>query len=322
MAITGFNESTLATSEIWEGINASNPNKNPRLMAMDLAKTAKILTNEDIEAAYISVKQISDTLTMASLKAFDNGRVILLYNSIPQKSVTQSLPFITFKMKNGEYKTYVFMDKYITMTRDNVLNLQAPVLRDLLIGATIANGLKRNYNTMASNEYLQRTLSDIYTKFVTRVLNREFSIATDKVGFDKIQYFINKFFLLRIMGANNSPENIESISSAHFKYIDELDANEVKQIYNNANPAKISELLTLLRENYPRMKQLNLMTFLSDWINYYYVPSMLAVDNIEYLIFMIMTLLGGNNIISIAASDIVKETKNIKSLRVELLKLV
>jgi len=49
---------------------------------------------------------------------------------------------------------------------------------------------------------------------------------------------------------------------------------------------------------------------------------MLAIDNIEYLIFMIICLLNGNNIININASDIVKETKGIKDFRGELLKLI
>ena len=49
---------------------------------------------------------------------------------------------------------------------------------------------------------------------------------------------------------------------------------------------------------------------------------MMAIDNIEYLIFMVLTLLSGNNIINVHASDIVKETKGIKDLRGELLKLI
>ena len=70
------------------------------------------------------------------------------------------------------------------------------------------------------------------------------------------------------------------------------------------------------------MRSAHLGTLLNDWINYYYIPSTLAVDNIEYLIFMCITLLAGNNIINISASDVVKETKNIKSFRGELLKLI
>lgn len=322
MAIKGYMESSLSSSEIFKGINDIAGGENTTQKAINLIKTAKHLTNEDIEAAYISVKQITDTLTREAVKAFDDGRVVLIYNNVPALSVTQALPFITFKTKGGAYITYVFMDKYISMSRDGIMNLQAPILRDLLTGALIANGLKKNYEALSTNQYLQNIMTEIYTKFFTRILNRQFSIAADKITFDSIQYWINKFFLTRVFGANDSPENIEAISNKHFKYIDEMKYEELKQQYSEANPQTISELLALVKTASPRMKALNLGVFLSDWINYYYVPSMLAVDNIEYLIFMTLTILAGNNIISIAASDIVKEAKNIKSLRGELLKLV
>lgn len=321
MAIKGYMESSLATSEIFQGINTED-STNAQKKAIELIKTAKHLTNEDIETAYISVRQITDSLTRSAMKAFDEGRVILIYNNIPSLSVTQALPFITFKTSSG-YKTYVFMDKYITVSRDGVLNLQAPVLRDLLISAAIANGLKNNYENLSTNQYLARTLMSIYTKFITRIINREFSIAADKQTFDTIQYWINKFFLERIFGANDTPENIETVAKSHFKFIDELKYDEIKQQYEMSNPVKISDLLNLVKTSSPRMKSLNLMTFISNWMNYYYIPSMLAIDNIEYVILMVIALLNGNNsIISIAASDIVKETKNIKSLRGELLKLI
>lgn len=320
MAITGFKESSLINSEIFQGIN-SNDTTNASEKAKYLIKNAKHLTNEDIETAYIQVRQITDGLTKAAVKAFDEERVILIYNETPSLSVTQALPFITFKTSNG-YKTYVFVDKYVK-NRDNTLRIEAPVLRDLLIGATIANGLKNNYDNLSTNQYLQKILSDIYTKCVTRILNREFSIAADKQVFDTIQYWISKFFLTNIFGANDTPENIETLASSHFKFIDEMRYEQIKQDYQMANPSKISELLDLVKTASPRMKSLHISTFLSNWMNYYYVQSMLAVDNIEYLIFMIVALLNGNGtIISIAASDIVKETKNIKSLRGELLKLI
>lgn len=322
MAIKGYMESSLSSSEIFKGINDIAGGENTTQKAINLIKTAKHLTNEDIEAAYISVKQITDTLTREAVKAFDDGRIVLIYSNVPALSVTQALPFITFKTKGGTYITYVFMDKYISMSRDGIMNLQAPILRDLLTGALIANGLKKNYEALSTNQYLQNVMTEIYTKFFTRILNRQFSIAADKITFDSIQYWINKFFLTRVFGANDSPENIEAISNKHFKYIDEMKYEELKQQYSEANPQTISELLALVKTASPRMKALNLGVFLSDWINYYYVPSMLAVDNIEYLIFMTLTILAGNNIISIAASDIVKEAKNIKSLRGELLKLV
>jgi len=321
MAITGFYESSLTTSEIYAGINNTGGPDSVTKKAINLIKTAKKLTNEDIEAAYISVKQISDTLTREAVRAFDEERTVLVYNNVPSLAVTQALPFITFKTKNG-YVTYVFVDKYISISRDGVMNMQAPVLRDLLTGALIANGLKRNYDILASNQYLQKVMMEVYTKFVIRIINKEFSVIADKIVFDTLQYWINRFFLTQILSSNDTPQNIETNAKKHFKFIDELKYDEIKQQYDSINPQKISELLELLKLASPRMKALNLAKFLSSWINYYYIPSMLAVDNIEYLIFMMITLLNGNNIISIAASDMVKEAKNIKSFKGELLKLI
>ena len=322
MAIVGYMESSLSSSEIFQGINNSSEDGNSTTnKAVNLIRTAKHLTNEDIEAAYISVKQITDTLTRSAMKAFDDERIVLVYNSVPSLSVTQALPFITFKMKTG-YVTYVFMDKYISINRDGVYTLQPPILRDLLVGALIANGLKQNYDNLASNQYLQKVLTEVYCKFFTRILNRQFSIAAEKIVFDVVQYWIAKFFLMRVFGANDTLENIESTAKAHFKYIDEMKYEEIKNQYDDVNPTKVSELLELIKTASPRMKTLGLGIFLNDWINYYYIPAMLAVDNIEYLIFMVLTLLNGNNIISISASDIVKEAKNIKSIRGELLKLI
>ena len=96
----------------------------------------------------------------------------------------------------------------------------------------------------------------------------------------------------------------------------------IRNQYNDANITQFSEFLDLLKTVSPRMKALNLGMFLNDWINYYYIPATLACDNIEYLIFMCITLLSGNNIINIGASEIVKEAKGIKDFKGELLKLI
>lgn len=328
MAIVRYMESSLTTSEVFNGdggknggINNASKSGTAIQKAINLINTAKHLTVDDIEASYIQVKMITDTLTRAAITAFDDGKIVLIYNSVPALSVTQALPFITFKTKKG-YVTYVFMDKYISITRDGVMSLQSPILRDLLIGALISNGLKRNYNLLATNQYLQKVFMNVYTKFFTRIINRQYSIAADKRVYDTIQYWINRFFLTNVYGANDTPENIDTLSKEHIKFLDQLEFDNIKHQYEEANPSKLSDLLELVKTSSPRMRGLGLGNFLSEWINYYYVPSMLAADTMEYLIFMTMTLLSGNNIISIAASDIVKETKNIKGIRGELLKLI
>ena len=117
-------------------------------------------------------------------------------------------------------------------------------------------------------------------------------------------------------------QHLEKIATEHFKFIDELKYEDIKREYNEANISKFGDLLALLQTASPRLKSINKAQFLSDWLVYYYIPSMLAIDNIEYLIFVIISLLNGDSIISMSASDIVKETKGIKSIKTELLKLV
>lgn len=126
--IKGYMESSLLSSEVFKGLDEEMKIKEK---AMNLIRTAKHLTNEDIESAYIAVKQITDTLTREAMSAFDNDNTVLVYNNVPALSISQAIPFLTFNTKEG-YKTYVFVDKYITVSRDGVLTMQAPILRDLL----------------------------------------------------------------------------------------------------------------------------------------------------------------------------------------------
>lgn len=316
--IKGYMESSLLSSEVFKGLDEEMKIKEK---AMNLIRTAKHLTNEDIESAYIAVKQITDTLTREAMSAFDNDNTVLVYNNVPALSISQAIPFLTFNTKEG-YKTYVFVDKYITVSRDGVLTMQAPILRDLLTGALIATGLKKNYDNLSTNQYLAGLLMDIYGKLFMRIINRQFAIAANKTDYDIALYYINRYFLERVFGAADSPENINILASKHIKYLDEVQMNEIKNKYDLASIVNINEFLELLKEVSPRMKTLNLATFLNDWINYYYIPATLACDNIEYLIFMCITLLAGNNIINIGASEIVKEAKGIKGFRGELLKLI
>ena len=324
--IKGFKESKLSTSEVFNGNNdhpGINNMKTPTLFdrAVNLIKTAKHLKNEDMEAAYISVKQITDNLTQAALKAFDNEKVVFIYNKDPNQSMIQAVPFLTFNTKRG-YATYVFADKYIRTSREGITNIEPSIFRDFITVGVITNGLKEHYSALQSNTYLQSTLMDIYCQLFIRVLNREFSFAPDKALYDTICYLVNRFFLDVVFGSIDSEENKERLASAHVKALDDLAMQTMKTTYNEASVKDISGLLNVIKSSSSRMNALSIGMFLNDWTNYYYAPAMLAVDNIEYLIFMVITLLSGNNIINVSASEIVKNAKNIKPIRSELLKLI
>ena len=320
MAIQGINESSLATSEIFAGLSKVGAN-GPKEKAVAMIKNGKHLVPTDIEATYLQVMHMSNSLSRAGVKAFQEGRVVLLFNNVPALSVTQALPFITFKT-GEDYKTYVFTDRYIRVTKDGDLDMQPTILNDLLISAAVANKLKTNYSSLVANQYLQATFMEAYVRFVRRIIDRDYSMATMRTESEIIQYYISHFFLSIVFGSLDSHENIHTVCQKRLKNIDELKLEEIERLYDEANPSKFSELLELIKSVSPRMNTLGLGTFLSSWVNYYYAPSLLAIDTMEYLIFMVLTILHGNNIISIQASSMVKEIKDIKSLREELLKLL
>ena len=189
-------EASLSDSGMFQQLNASSSlvSKIAQAIKNGVALDKSYFETQYLQITKTRISPLADTV----LKAFDEGTIVLIYNNVKALSMSQAVPFITFKSKsNNKYITYVFMDNYIKIDRNGLMSLQAPILRDLLIGALIANSLKKNYQQLSSNQYMQKVMTEIYTGFVTRIINREFSIAADKVTFDVVKYWINKFFLIK-----------------------------------------------------------------------------------------------------------------------------
>lgn len=320
MAIRGYNESGLSSSEIFAGLSTLSSN-DPKAQAIGLIKSLKPLTVSEIEGAYVMIKNYPNMLSRAAIKAFDEGKTVLLFNDNPTLAVTHALPFITFNTPRG-YTTYIFLDRYASKTRDGILNINGPMLHDLLVGALISNRLKEVPERVSTNQFLQILFTDIYAQLVGRVLNRLFSINPDLNVRDTSQFWIRRFFLQRVFGSRESLESTNILAGKNIKSLDEMRLNEIKMIYAENPPQQISELLELIKPLSPRMKTLSLGTFIEDWIKYYYPPALLAIDNLEYFIFMIILLKNGNSAVNISAGEIVKEARNIKSLNEELYKLI
>ena len=324
-----YRESSLSTSKLYQDIKELTKQDQTE-KAINLIKkaqqgsnTVKELNKEDIETAYLQLKQYSHSFYKEALRAYDIGKVKLIYNTEGFNSISQAIPFLTF-MIGGKWVSYVFVDNYVVMDRRTAsLTFPPDRLRDLLIGALVGNALREDYMKLTSNQFLQKIIMEIYTKFMCRILAKEYSVPSNKILYDQVQYWCNRFFLDRVFNSVDSEENIEKIATHHIRYLDEMILKETKIKYDEAKPQSAEDLIALIREAAPILKTLTISVFLSAWLKYYYPPSLLAIENIEYLIFMIIVLMHGNHsILNIAAQSIVTETKNIKSLNEELLKLV
>jgi len=137
MAFEYLRESTLTNSEVWQGLNSIG-SVSAKDRAIDLIKNCKHLNPDDIEMSYITLKQMSDPLTRAGVRSFENSRVVLVYNPNHNTSMSQGIPFLTFQQK-GIYNTYIFADRFVTVTRDNIMKMESSILRDFLINSPTDN---------------------------------------------------------------------------------------------------------------------------------------------------------------------------------------
>lgn len=313
-------ESTLTKSETFNDFN-NIEEVSQVAKAMNLIKNLTPLTVDDIETAYVQIKQMPNLLSRQAIRQFDQGDIVLLYNKNVQQRMVDVFPFLTFLVKGSRYTTYIFMDKFMTLDRNEKYHVNTSILHDLMKSAVCSNAIKANYQRLASNTFLESMLTNLYTKLFVRVLNREYSIVTDKNLNDTVSYWVGKFFVKNIFQTASGEEAIESLLMKEIKYLDEIQINEARTKYNEANPQKVSELLELLKTSSARLNSLNKASFVNKWMDYFYPRALLAMDNIEYFIFMILAIKGGNNVVSIAPSELIKETKNINNLEPELIKL-
>lgn len=320
-------ESSLATSEIFKkALNDPEEGQTPLLQQVKeyiLDPNTKHLTEQDLEAQFITLKQTVDPLTHKALEAFNNEDIILLNNNgNKNKSIVKALPFITLKSK-GKNVTYIFMDSFIKISRGNMMSISTADLRDLMVGALISTELHNNYNRLANSESIKSIMMEIYMKLFVNILNRQYSLMANKQMVENIQYWVNRFFLTKIFGGNDSPEAVDALAKKYFKLTTELQAADYKRMYDEADPQNVTGLLELIKSLSTRMDGESTYRFLNDWYKYYNIASLLAIDDIEYLIFMTLSSYSGNgNIINIGASTFINEVKNIKNLRSELVRIV
>lgn len=327
-----YRESSLADSKLYQdlkSLSGQNPSEKARELikkAMEGSPSVKELTKEDIEASYVQLKQYSNSLYRASVKGWDNGIVKLIYNSDAINSINKAIPFLTFNHKTKGFVAYAFVDSYVSINRrDGYLNFPPDRLRDILIGCVISVALKKDYSRLTSNSYLENILMELYTKYVCRIFAKQYSLPSNKELYDKVQYWVNKFFLLNVFNSTSSRDSIENLAKKDIRYLDEMVIKEIEEAYDNkeVDIQSFEGLLDFIRFSHPLFNNLGISSFLNSWINYYYAPALLALENIEYLIFMTVALMHGNfAFINSYAQPMVTETKNIRSLNEELLKLV
>lgn len=320
MSDSYFKESSMSDSFIYGLFNASGEIQTRILKAL---KEGMVLTESFIQEQMIQIEKTHiSPLAPKVMKAFGEGRIRLVYWNTPTQKMTKTIPFIIHKSNIGVVAS-IFVGSYGKLVADNT-QLQMP-MKDLYIlmeAAYLALNFQERPMIFKRNATIMKICNDVYVDMFLKLLNRDYALSLDIALNDRVAFCISKFFLERVW-ESTYPEVVYNyaVQTTVEKHFDDLKL--LNEEYNAHTIENISDLFEFLKSLTPKMADLKVRYFVERFINTYGSSSILAIDYLPYLIFLIdNTIIGGFLVPQNTISDIIKNTKDIRKFWVELAKLL
>jgi hypothetical protein len=259
-------------------------------------------------------------LSQKVLEAFNNGDIEIIWNNTEKVGV--AMPFIVRRKSDGKVVSTIFINAFATIKDDSVLVIPAKQLYGLMEGAYIALKLQTDPVKVMKNAELMMTTASVYTEMMARILNKEYALTLDKVLYDKVCYCIKRFYLECVWEYPNTGL-VSNYASSDLKYIQQFDLDALDATYSKMEIKTIANLLEFVKSLSPRMSDLNLRYYIERFIKTYHGASILSIDYLPYVFFVITNVVMSTFLVSqTSLNDIIKNTKNINRFYSELARVM
>lgn len=259
-------------------------------------------------------------LSQKVLEAFNNGDIEIIWNNTEKVGV--AMPFIVRRKSDGKVVSTIFINAFATIKDDSILVIPAKQLYGLMEGAYIALKLQTDPVKVMKNAELMMTTASVYTEMMARILNKEYALTLDKVLYDKVCYCIKRFYLECVWEYPNTGL-VSNYASSDLKYIQQFDLDALDAAYSKMEIKTIANLLEFVKSLSPRMSDLNLRYYIERFIKTYHGSSILSIDYLPYVFFVITNVVMSTFLVSqTALNDIIKNTKNINRFYSELARVM
>ena len=259
-------------------------------------------------------------LSQKVLEAFNNGDIEIIWNNTEKVGV--AMPFIVRRKSDGKVVSTIFINAFATIKDDSILVIPAKQLYGLMEGAYIALKLQTDPVKVMKNAELMMTTASVYTEMMARILNKEYALTLDKVLYDKVCYCIKRFYLECVWEYPNTGI-VSNYASSDLKYIQQFDLDALDATYSKMEIKTIANLLEFVKSLSPRMSDLNLRYYIERFIKTYHGSSILSIDYLPYVFFVIANVVMSTFLVSqTALNDIIKNTKNINRFYSELARVM
>ena len=259
-------------------------------------------------------------LSQKVLEAFNNGDIEIVWNNTEKVGV--AMPFIVRRKSDGKVVSTIFINAFATIKDDSILVIPAKQLYGLMEGAYIALKLQTDPVKVMKNAELMMTTASVYTEMMARILNKEYALTLDKALYDKVCYCIKRFYLECVWEYPNTGL-VSNYASSDLKYIQQFDLDALDATYSKMEIKTIANLLEFVKSLSPRMSDLNLRYYIERFIKTYHGASILSIDYLPYVFFVITNVVMSTFLVSqTALNDIIKNTKNINRFYSELARVM
>lgn len=276
-------------------------NKNNRL-TLDITKisqTGTQLSQSNLEEAFIKINKNFNKFPLKSevMRAVESKEIILMYAPKGVK-LNQCMGYFLTVSAEKRVVAVVNVDLYGTMNEAGDVNIDVNKLYGLLEGAYIGLLCFNYKNALRTKPNILSNGSTVYANIITRVLNKKYSLATDRNKQNKITFLAAKFFLVNLLGmdfsdavdnyamkacVNPNPVLLDQLSDSFPEEAFEDFASFIQELVSNPDTKDFLPGLTVTG-------------FLEQFINMYSATMLLSLESFQYFMYNINGVLCGSYI--------------------------
>ena len=252
--------------------------------------SAIVVTHEMLEEPLMRInKTFKYPAKLAVLEAYKNGALVPM---VLQKSVNDRMPVcIPFLINTDRSKAMVFIDNYSTPTSSGDVNIDHKKLYCLMESAYLAlMGIPRNASAVINKGSL------IFAHIFTKVLNKKFSLNTDKMALNKVIFIASKYYLSNLLGMTDQAMifnyALKNCNSATEILMKDIDAEFTPDCFVSI-AAFLEKMAKLPYKFVSGFQKITVRDYVEAFAEMYGQSTILALENLDYFIFMISSVVIG-----------------------------
>lgn len=275
---------SLQDAYIYKQLNNNNVVTNAIMNALN---NGQEVGKSDMEEAFMVInKNFKFPLKYPVLEAVEKREIILMY--VDGKPLPTSMPFFLTKIKD-RVVAVISVNTYGTMNKETKqITIDPKKLYCMMEGAYLARHMTISQKGITSRA--SSLSSEIYAHMFVRILNKKYSLNTDRTKMNKVLFVVSKFFLINILGM----ENNSMVTNYALKNCINVNQLSIKELDDRLDPRvfeSLPNLIQFLEQN--GFGGLTVRGFMEQWIYMYDAASLMALESFQYFIYNIISVTTG-----------------------------